>query len=66
MDVECGMRMEKEAKNPNSVTPDGPASFCGSTGGSPERILFPPIFFHATPFFPDHKLAFPQGGESQE
>ena len=25
--------------------PDRPASPCGSTGGSPERILFPPMLF---------------------
>jgi hypothetical protein len=30
---------------PNSLTPDGPASVCGSTGGSPDRILFPPMLF---------------------
>jgi hypothetical protein len=26
-------------------TPDGPASSCGSTGGSPGQILFPPMLF---------------------
>jgi len=25
--------------------PDGPASFCGSTGGSPSGFLFPPMLF---------------------
>ena len=51
--VECGMRNgKKESRNsefhiPDSEfgTPDGPASPCGSTGGSPERILFPPMLF---------------------
>jgi hypothetical protein len=46
--AECGM--EKGTKNsefpiPNLIAPDGPASFCGSTGGSPEAILFPPMLF---------------------
>jgi len=52
-----------EFRNPHSefALPDGPAPFCGSTGGSPYRILFPPMLFARNPLAPGPQACFPTG-----